>query len=60
MPIHYDVTKDLRYLQGVETKTKEVIINLLNFGKLSIKEIAELTKVDLDTVIKISTEINGK
>jgi hypothetical protein len=60
MPIHYDVTKDLRYLQGIETKTKEVIINLLNFGKLSIKEIAELTKVDLDTVIKISNEINGK
>ncbi len=64
MSINYDVTKDLRYLEGKEigiaSITKEFIKNLLINGKLSIKEIAEATKVSIDDVIAIHNEMNGK
>ena len=80
MSINYDVTKDLRYLEGKEigidlgidlgkeigidlgiaTNTKALIRNMLSWGKLSIKEIAEATKVSIDDVIAIHNEMNGK
>ena len=72
MSINYDVTKDLRYLEGKEigidlgidlgiaSNTKALIKNMLSWGKLSIKEIAEATKVSIDDVIAIHNEMNGK
>ncbi len=64
MSINYDVTKDLRFLEGKEIgialNTKVLIQNMLSWGKLSIKEIAEATKVSIDDVIAIHNEMNGK
>ena len=59
MPIHlhYDVTKDLRFLQGVENNEKKIIIKFLKEGKLSIKEIADFMEVEIDTVIAINNQI---
>ena len=68
MSINYDVTKDLRYLEGKEigidlgiaTNTKVLIQNMLINGKLSLIEIAEIAKVSIDDVIAIHNEMNGK
>ena len=64
MSINYDVTKDLRYLEGKEigiaTNTKALIKNMLVNGKLSLIEIAEIAKVSIDDVIAIHNEMNGK
>ena len=64
MSINYDVTKDLRYLEGKEigiaSNTKELIQNMLINGKLSLIEIAEIAKFSIDDVIAIHNEMNGK
>ena len=60
MSINYDVTKDLRYLQGTEANTKVLIQNMLVNGKLSLIEIAEIANVSIDDVIAIHNEMNGK
>jgi predicted transposase/invertase (TIGR01784 family) len=62
MALDYDIRKDLRYQQGVETgkiegkleEKIEMISALLKKGKLSMEEIAETAEVTLDYVKKIA------
>ncbi len=76
MPIYYDVTKDLRYQQGfeqgikigfkigfkigVELSKSKFIQALFKKGTFSLKEIAELTGSDIDTVISIYKKMGLK
>ena len=63
MSINYDITTDLRYLQGIEQgekKLKIMVRNLLNKGTLSIQEIADAAEVDIDFVISIQQDIQRK
>ncbi len=60
MPIYYDVTKDLRYQQGVENSKIEFIQALLKKGTFSLKEISELTGSDIDTVISVYKKMGLK
>ena len=60
MPLTYDITADIRYQQGVETKTRIMVAKLLKKNVLSIKEIAELAEVSVDYVIKIQNELTAK
>ena len=65
MTIIYDITTDLRYLEGVETgietgiekeKNRAIRIAIIK-GKLSLEEIAEMFSVDLEYVLKIKETI---
>ncbi len=60
MPLTYDITADIRYQQGIETKTRIMVAKLLKKNVLSIKEIAELAEVSVDYVIKIQNELTVK
>ncbi len=60
MPIYYDVTKDLRYQQGIERSNEKFIQALLKKGTFSLKEISELTGSDIDTVISIYQKTEKK
>jgi predicted transposase/invertase (TIGR01784 family) len=76
MSIHYDITTDLRYQQGIEQgleqgieqgieqgdlrRLKKMVRNLLNKGMLSLQEIAEAAEVDIDFVIAIQHEMQRK
>ena len=60
MSITYDVTQDLRYLEGVEQNKKEMIVEMLLQGVLTLKQIADVAKIDIDTIIEISNELKSK
>ena len=68
MSITYDVTQDLRYLEGkelgvelgVEKNKKEMIVKLLKEGSWSLQKISDFVEVDIDTIIAISNEMQSK
>ena len=64
MSITYDVTQDLRYLEGVEIgvekNKKEMIVKLLKEGSWSLQKISDFVEVDIDTIIAISNEMQSK
>lgn len=69
MPITYDITKDGLYLEGlekgeqkglktgegigIEKKGRQIIINALKLGVLSVEQIAEMAEVDVAYVLEI-------
>ena len=65
MPIIYDLTKDIRFKEGVEVgmekgedkKARIGTIQLLKNGLLSVVMIAEALEVPLDFVLKIQEEL---
>lgn len=65
MSIAYDVRTDLRYLQGKEeegeeAKNRKTIINLLENGLLSVKDIAKIAEVSLEYVLEIQKSVKNK
>lgn len=73
MPIKYDLTKDIRFKEGVEVgikmvekiaakigerrKARSATIRMLKHGLLSVVTIAEVLDVSLDFVLKIQEEL---
>ena len=65
MPITYDITKDSLYLEGlekgegmgIEKNRRQMIINALKLGKLSIEEIAEMAEVEVTYVSEIKEQL---
>lgn len=69
MAIHYDITTDLRYQEGIEIgieqgieqgdlkRLTKMVRNLLAKGKLSLQEIADVAETDIDFVIAIHNEM---
>ena len=61
MPIIYDLTKDIRFKQGVEVgeekgglnKARFIVIRILKRGLLPVEEIAEMVDMPLSFVLKI-------
>ena len=60
MPFPYDITKDIRYQQGVEQYTRSVVENLLADGQFSLDKIAKTMEVSIDFVIQIQNELTQK
>ena len=62
MPITYDITKDGLYNRGIEQGRLEekslMIKEALNQNKLTLEEIANMARVDIDFVIKIQSELD--
>ena len=75
MPITYDITKDGLYLEGlekgeqkglkegegigIEKSRRQITINALKLGKLSIEDIAEMAEVDLAYVLEIKKQLEA-
>ena len=67
MPIAYDLTKDLRFIEGKQEgeqvgeqkKARTAVINLLKDKVLSIEQIARVLEVSLDFVKKIQDELKN-
>ena len=57
MPIKYDLTKDIRFKEGLKTKARASAIRMLKNGSLSVVTIAEVLDVPLDFVLKIQKEL---
>jgi transposase len=64
MPFPYDITKDIRYQQGLEygfkKYTRSVVENLLADGQFSLDKIAKTMDVSIDFVIQIQNELKQK
>ena len=65
MPIIYDLTKDIRFKQGVEVgeekgglnKARFIVIRILKRGLLPVEEIAEMVDMPLSFVLKIQEKL---
>ena len=62
MPVFYDLTKDIRFKEGVEVgrfnKTRFIAIRILKRGLLPLEEIAETIDMPLSFVLKIQEELD--
>jgi hypothetical protein len=53
MTIHYDVETDGLFLQGIELKEREFILNLWSLQEFSLEKIALLAGTSLERVIEV-------
>ncbi|MBP6811019.1 MAG: hypothetical protein KA138_05850 [Saprospiraceae bacterium] len=68
MPITYDITTDIRYQQGIEQgieqgmslKTRKTVEKMLAGNRFSLREIADISDVSIDYVIKVQNELTDK
>jgi hypothetical protein len=72
MPIHYDITTDVRYQQGIEQgieqgikqgislKTRKTVEKMLADSRFSMREIAAIAEVSIDYIIKVQNELSEK
>jgi hypothetical protein len=57
MAFDYDIKKDLRYKQGKKAYQTEIIINMLRSNRYSLEEIAEITKLKIEEILKIKKSL---
>ena len=57
MAFDYDIKKDLRYKQGKKAYQTEIIINMLRSNRYSLEEIAEITKLKIEDILKIKKSL---
>ena len=57
MAFDYDIKKDLRYKQGKKAYQTEFIINMLRSNRYSLEEIAEITKLKIEEILKIKKSL---
>jgi hypothetical protein len=64
MPVFYDLTKDLRFKEGVkkcaEQKARATTIRMLRLGNFPITIIAELIDMPLSFVMQIQEQLEKK
>jgi predicted HTH domain antitoxin len=60
MALSYDIKKDAFYQEGQKEKEKELIIEMLKDGTLTVEKIASLAKVSVDFVRKVAKEMKMK
>jgi hypothetical protein len=58
MALTYDLESDIRFQQGQEAKTIEVIKEMLN-DKFSLEQIAKYAKVSLEFVKKVADSMKN-
>ncbi len=57
MGLTYNITEDYLYKEGQKTKEKELIVEMLKDGTLSVEKIAALAKVPVERVKKLAKEL---
>ncbi len=57
MGLTYNVTEDFLYQQGLEKGKKEMIIEMLKDGTLTIEKIASLAKVSVEYTAEVKKEL---
>ncbi|MBD0256822.1 MAG: hypothetical protein ICV83_13975 [Cytophagales bacterium] len=57
MGLTYNITKDYLYKEGQKTKEKELIVELLKEGTLSVEKIAAVAKVPVQRVKQLAKEL---
>ena len=60
MPITYNIETDILFKKGLEKGRKEIILNLLNAGILTVEQIAEYTNAAVGYIKKIQAETQKK
>ena len=59
MPIMYDLRKDIRFKEGLETKARTSAIRMLNHG-VPIKSIVAFLDVTTNFVLNLQKELGNK
>ena len=57
MAFDYDIKKDLRYKQGAKEREKNMIIRMLELKRYTLEEIAEITKLKIEEILKIKKSL---
>ena len=60
MGLTYDIKEDFLYQEGQKEREKELIVEMLKDGTLTVEKIASLAKVSVDSVKKVAKEMKIK